>query len=112
MKYNNIGLTVFAYILLCSCNNKNVMESNITAVNKDNEYLKNAFDENNKDLLLIELPIEYYRGIILRDNSSRGYIELVEITRLKYFIPRYLSFIVYWRTGEGYVYKLYTFASW
>ncbi|MDR1095443.1 MAG: hypothetical protein LBL31_03565 [Spirochaetaceae bacterium] len=109
MKYKSIALTVVAFILLCSCNNKNITESDILAVDKDNEYLKNAFDEINKDHLPVQLPIEYYRDIILWDNSSRGYIELLEITRLEYFVPGYLSFIAYWRTGEGYVYKLYTF---
>jgi hypothetical protein len=109
MKCKKVLFIVFIGTLLCFCNNKNIKENDIEIVNKNNEYLKNAFDEVDKNNSLINLPIEYYKNIILQHNSSRGYIELLDIMKVEYFIPGYLSFIAYWRTGEGYVYKLYTF---
>jgi hypothetical protein len=109
MRYKKIGLIVSICILLCFCNNKNITENNIEIVNENNEHLNNTFDEIDKSNSLINFSIDYYKNIIMQHNSSRGYIELLDIMKLEYFIPGYLNFIVYWRTGEGYVYKLYTF---
>jgi hypothetical protein len=102
---------MFVCGLLCFCNNKNAAENNIKTVNENNGYLKNVFDEINKNSALIRQPMEYYRDVVLRHSSSRGYVELLDMMELEYFIPGYLCFVVYWRTGEGYVYKLYTFKT-
>jgi hypothetical protein len=70
---------------------------------------KKLFEDLNSSLPVEKMPIEYYKNIILQDESSQRYIYLKGIAEIEYLIPGFLCFIVEWEDFEGYVYKLYTF---
>jgi hypothetical protein len=100
---------IFFCVLLFSCTKKDIIENDIKRENTNTMSLLNLFKELDKNKPLEKLSMEYYKNIILQHNSSRGYVDIINIFEVEYFIPGYLCFIVYWRTGEGYVYKLYAF---
>jgi hypothetical protein len=70
---------------------------------------KKLFEDLNSSLPVEKMPIEYYKNIILQDETSQRYLELKGIAEIEYLIPGFLCFIVEWEDFEGYVYKLYTF---
>ena len=69
---------------------------------------KKLFEDLNSSLPVEKMPIEYYKNIILQDETSQRYLELKNIAEIAYLIPGFLCFIVEWEDFEGYVYKLYT----
>ncbi|GHT56808.1 hypothetical protein FACS1894109_06970 [Spirochaetia bacterium] len=101
---------IFALILfIFSCNNKKFEEKPVFDLEITNINLKPLFDELNQNAPPEKMPLEYYRDIILKDETSRRYLELNNIMEIDYLIPGLLCFIVHWTDFEGYVYKLYTF---
>jgi hypothetical protein len=109
MRNGILYLLIFCFISLYSCNKKYITDIKKEIVNDNNKNLKTYFNELDNKHKITKLSIDFYKNIILKHITSGRYIELLDIIEIDYFLPGYLNFIVYWRTGEGYVYKLYTF---
>jgi hypothetical protein len=103
--------------LLYSCNNSknntlnNFQESEENSIS-DANYIKDLFDELNKNKPDEILPIDYYRNVIMghkmAEIGNRNF-ELTGILEINSLIPGLLCFMVNWSVYQGYTYELYTF---